>query len=84
MNADSVGVLDRAARKVVGQVRAGRLPAPVALTPDGREAWVGNVLSGSVTVIDTASNRVTATIVGGVGTKPIDAAPQSIAFAPAP
>ncbi|MFC4908014.1 YncE family protein [Actinomadura gamaensis] len=84
MNAGSVAVLDLRSRKVTGQVRAGKLPAPVAITPDGKEAWVGNVFSGGVSVIDTASDRVTTTIVGGTGTKPINAAPQSIAFAPTP
>lgn len=84
MNAGSVAVLDLASRKVVGDIGVGRLPAPVAITPDGREAWVGNVFSGSVSVVDVASGRVAATIVGGAGTKPIDTAPQAIAFAPTP
>jgi len=30
--------------------------------PDGRELWVSNELSGQVSVIDRAANRITATI----------------------
>jgi YVTN family beta-propeller protein len=38
---------------------------PVSVTPDGRHIYVTNGGSDSVSVIDTATNRVTATILAG-------------------
>ncbi|MGI8570506.1 MAG: hypothetical protein ACR2KT_16375 [Methylocella sp.] len=38
----------------------------VAITPDGKHAYVANLFSNNVSVIDTASNTVAATVaVGG-------------------
>ncbi len=50
-------------------VSVGALPAAVALSPDGRRAYVANRGSGSVTVIDTASDQVAATI--ALGSTPV-------------
>jgi YVTN family beta-propeller protein len=46
--------------------------------------WVGNGFSGNVSVIDVASGTVVATVAGGVGTKPLNAAPLGIAFGRTP
>ena len=56
----------------------------VAVSPDGSQVWVGNGLSGSVSVIATATGKVVATVGGGPGTSTLDAAITDIAFAPAP
>jgi YVTN family beta-propeller protein len=47
---------------------------------DGSQVWVGNDLSGNITVINPATNTVTTTISGGSGTATLLAAPLAIAF----
>ena len=57
-------------------IPVGATPGFVAVSPDGRQAYVANGNAKFVTVVDTASNALTKTI-------PVDAGPpQSIAFAP--
>jgi YVTN family beta-propeller protein len=84
INDNDVAVVDTASRKVTGRIGVGKLPEAVAVTPDGSEVWVGNGFSGSVSVIDVASGAVVATVVGGTGTKPLNAAPLGIAFGRTP
>jgi len=42
-------------------------PKGVALTPDGRKLYTANGLSNDVTVVDTVTNKVVATIKAGDG-----------------
>jgi YVTN family beta-propeller protein len=49
----------------VATVRVGHNPLAAAYAPDGRHAYVLNSNSGTVSVLDTATNRVTATIPTG-------------------
>jgi YVTN family beta-propeller protein len=57
-------------------VQVGKTPGFVAVSPNGRHAYVANRDAQLVTVVDTAINQVTATI-------PIPAGPpQFLAFAP--
>jgi YVTN family beta-propeller protein len=84
MNADAVAVLDASTGKLLSTVGVGKLPEAVGITPDGSEAWIGNDLSGTVSVISTATNTVTTTITSGTGTQSLDAAPLGIVFAKAP
>jgi YVTN family beta-propeller protein len=57
-------------------IAVGNTPSFVAVSPTGRQAYVANGNAGVVTVVDTAINRVTATV-------PIAAGPpQYLAFAP--
>jgi YVTN family beta-propeller protein len=57
-------------------IPAGQTPGFVAISPNGRLAYVANRAAGVVTVIDTAVDKVTATI-------PVQAGPpQYLAFAP--
>ena len=51
--ADTVDVIDVASRRVVRRIPVGIQPVAVAIRPDGREAWVANHVSDSVSVIDT-------------------------------
>lgn len=65
--ADTVDVIDVATRRVMRRIPVGIQPVAVALRPDGREAWVANHVSDSVSVIDTDASspaylRVVATI----------------------
>jgi YVTN family beta-propeller protein len=48
------------------------VPVHVSISPDGAHAYVTNAGSNSVSVIDTSSNAVSATV--PVGVHPVDAA----------
>jgi YVTN family beta-propeller protein len=61
-------------------VAVGRQPASVAVTPDGSQVWVGNILDGDVTVIDPATNTVIGTVLQGTGTANYQDAPLGITF----
>jgi YVTN family beta-propeller protein len=59
-----------------GEIAVGKTPGFVAIAPNGKFAYIANRGAGVVTVIDTAINKVVATI-------PIpDGPPQYLAFAP--
>jgi YVTN family beta-propeller protein len=59
--------IDTADNTVAATVPVGRFPAGVAVTPDGKHAYVTNLNSNNVSLIDTTSNIVVATIpVAGV------------------
>ena len=53
-----------ATNTVVATVAVGNSPLNVAVTPDGKHAYVGGIAPGTVSVIDTASNAVVFTIPG--------------------
>jgi len=61
---------------VGGTVRVGNTPGFVVVAPDGRQALVANQAAGTVTVVDTATDAVTATIPVGAGP------PQYLSFSP--
>ncbi len=61
---------------VTATVPVGSDPGFVALHPDGTRVYVANGMSGSVSVLDTATNTVTATV-------PVGANPYYIAVHPA-
>jgi YVTN family beta-propeller protein len=78
MDSGDVSVIDAAKNQVIATVPVGHEPTGIAVTPDGKKAYtangnffnsVGNDSVGNVSVIDTASNAVTATV--DVGNKPI-------------
>jgi Uncharacterized conserved protein len=53
--------------KTIGQaVNVGKGPLGIALTPDGQRAYVANQTSGTVSVVDTGSGSVVATIPVGI------------------
>jgi len=65
--ADTVDVVDTVTRTVVRRIPVGIQPVSVVPRPDGREVWVANHVSDSVSVIDTAPGsptrfRVVATV----------------------
>ena len=49
---DTVDVIDSKSQKVVHRVPVGIDPVSIALRPDGKEVWVSNHISDSVSVID--------------------------------
>ncbi|MSQ97146.1 MAG: hypothetical protein EXR98_21695 [Gemmataceae bacterium] len=51
--AGTVDVIDRKARKIVTRINVGVDPVSVAVRPDGKEVWVSNHVSDSVSVIDS-------------------------------
>jgi YVTN family beta-propeller protein len=59
----------------VRTVPVGQQPQGVALSPDGHKLWVANSTSGTISVLDTASDTVTATL-------SVAAGPVNIAFSP--
>jgi len=50
---DTVDVIDVKARKIVARIDVGIDPVSLAVRPDGKEVWVANHVSDSVSVIDT-------------------------------
>ncbi len=57
-------MIDTASNTVAATVAVGGGSFGVAVTPDGKHAYVANLGSGTVSVIDTASNTVVATVQG--------------------
>jgi serine/threonine-protein kinase len=60
---------------VIATISVGKAPEGVAVSPDGRRAYITNVLSDTVSVIDTMKSTVTATI-------PVGIAPYGVAVSP--
>ncbi|HEY0323055.1 MAG TPA: beta-propeller fold lactonase family protein [Pyrinomonadaceae bacterium] len=53
----------------VSQIQVGKQPEGIDVSPDGREVWVGQNGDGSISIIDTATNKVKESI--KVGEVPI-------------
>jgi len=71
---NSVSVIDTGSNAVVGTpIPAGISPGPVAITPDGKDAYVA--AGSNVSVIDTATNTVVATV-------PVGLNPSGVAVTP--
>jgi YVTN family beta-propeller protein len=72
----SVSVIDTSTHATVGApISVGGSPWDVAVTPDGTRAYVTNV-SGTVSVIDTVTNRVVSGIALGVVTHGVAVTPD--------
>jgi YVTN family beta-propeller protein len=59
---DDVSVIGIVERKKIAHLSVGSNPRGVALSPDERFVYVHNALSGTVSVIDTATDQVTNTM----------------------
>lgn len=57
--ADTVDVIDRKTRQVTHRIPVGIDPVSIAARPDGKEIWVSNHVSDSVSVIDTVLDSPT-------------------------
>jgi YVTN family beta-propeller protein len=62
---DDIIVIDIATQQVISTIPVGKLPEDVAITLDGRRAYVANGGSDNVSVIDTVTQKVLATILVG-------------------
>src|SRR5262249_60957539 len=60
---------------VADSVKVGAPPAGVAIAPDGKRAYVANLSARSVSVVDTPSNTVLATV-------EVEPSPQQITITP--
>ena len=59
---DDVSVIDAATKKKIAHIGVGSNPRGIALSPDERLAYVNNALSGTLSVIDTATDQIVSTI----------------------
>jgi YVTN family beta-propeller protein len=66
---DAVEVIDTSSNSLEKTLSVGSYPRGIVMSPDGHRAYVANFSSGSVSVIDTSSAEVVATI-AGVGSSP--------------
>jgi YVTN family beta-propeller protein len=74
--ANSVYVIDPAARKVVGEIPTGQIESHMlVITPDGRRAYTANVAAGSISVLDLQKRSLITTI-------PISRIVQRISISP--
>ncbi|MGI9245156.1 MAG: cytochrome D1 domain-containing protein [Steroidobacteraceae bacterium] len=72
----SLLLVDPTAGRIVAATGTGQdTPHMVAVAPDGRRAYVANIVSGSVTVIDLAAGTASGTVVTGAGTEAIAVRP---------
>ena len=71
---DEVVVLSTATNAVIGTIPVGTGPIGVAFTPDGTRAYVANSTASTLSVIDTATSAVTATIALPTGAQPSEVA----------
>ena len=58
---NTVSVIDTLTNQVIDTITVGQSPWGIAITPDGKRAYVAN-LSGTISVIDTSTNTVIDTI----------------------
>lgn len=58
----SVFVIDITTGTVITRVKVGCWPEGVAVTPNGKKAYITNSWDGNVSVIDTATNTITDTV----------------------
>lgn len=71
----TVSVIKTASNKVVATIEVGTLPAGIAITPDGRRAYVTNRRDATVSVIDTKTHTVLTTV-------PVGYHPANVAISP--
>jgi YVTN family beta-propeller protein len=71
----TVSVIRTSSNKVVATIEVGNLPAGVAISPDGKRAYVTSRRNNQVWVIDTATHAVVKTI-------PVQTEPANLAFTP--
>jgi YVTN family beta-propeller protein len=72
----TVSVLEYPSNALAAAIHVGGEPVDVAITPDGKQAWVVDQAGGTVSVIDTKTRRVIA------GPIPVGKAPRGIAITP--
>ena len=56
----TVSVIDTVTNTVIATIPVGLIPEGVAVTPDGSKVYVTSIVANTVSVIDAATNTVTA------------------------
>lgn len=69
-------VIDTATGTVITSVKVGHWPEGVAITPNGKTAYVTNFWDGNVSVIGIATNKVTTTVNVGSGPSEVVVTPD--------
>lgn len=64
-NGDTVYKVDLIEKKIVKAIKAGTAPHGVVVDPSGKRVYVTNLVSNDVSIIDTTTDEVTATILVG-------------------
>jgi YVTN family beta-propeller protein len=72
---DNVLVIDVALKQVVSEIKTGKFPHGLRMSPDEREIYVANVNDNSVSVLDVTQSREIARI-------PVGKAPVQVGFTP--
>ena len=70
-----ISVVDIAQRKVIGEIKTGKSPHGLRMSPDAREIYVANTGDNSVSVIDVAKALEAARV-------PVGKAPAQVGFTP--
>ncbi len=60
----NVSVIDTATNEVINNISVGNSPVGLAVSPDGTKVYVANYWGNTTSVINTATNTVTATVPG--------------------
>src|SRR3989442_5009646 len=77
MDSHTISVIDGAQLKPVTTIDArGESTHDLSLAPDGRRLFAANTGSGTVTVVDTATNQVLGTVATGKSTHAIAVTPD--------
>jgi len=63
---DAVSIVDVGADRITGYLPVGTRPVAVAVSADGRRAWVSNTDDHTVSVIDLTTRRAVATVAVGL------------------
>jgi YVTN family beta-propeller protein len=76
---DAVHVVDVGSKTIRKNIAVGKRPRRLAITPNGQELWVSNELDASVSIIDTQTNQVAATVAFEVpGVRKADITPVGV------
>ena len=64
LGSNNISQLDLGERAFARHITVGPRPEGIAITPDGREVWVGSNEAGTVSVVESAGGSIVATIPG--------------------
>lgn len=81
--ANVVHRIDLQQKKVVQNIKVGNRPRRFSLSADGKELWVSNEMGASISVIDTGTQQVKATVPFQMaGMRPTDITPVALVHSP--
>ena len=65
LSGGTVSVINATNNSITATVDGFFFPSGIAITPDGKKVYVANYANGNVSVIDTATNNITANVTVG-------------------